>query len=149
MIPLAIKTSGDASSEPSPFLFALECSRIYFGSNRFQHKQRARCGIIPLPITAESPVGDGRDGTMESIRDILLKPKKKETPILDEIRSTVSMIHAMQQWFNTESDADLIEACVFQLESLEARYRYLLRMAKDRGLYHDALTGDTAERRSA
>lgn len=86
---------------------------------------------------------------MESIRDILLKPKKKDTPLLDEIRSTVAMIHAMQQWFNTESDADLIEACVFQLESLEARYRYLLRMAKDRGVYREAFTGDCSERRSA
>ena len=86
---------------------------------------------------------------MESIRDILLKPKKQATPLLDEIRSTVAMIHAMQQWFNTESDADLIEACVFQLESLEARYRYLLRMAKDMGVSRDALTGDATERRSA
>lgn len=86
---------------------------------------------------------------MGTIRDILLKPKKEEVPILDEIRSTVSMIHSMQQWFNTESDADLIEACVFQLESLEARYRYLLRMAKDRGLNRDALTGSVIERRSA
>ncbi len=86
---------------------------------------------------------------MGSIREILLKPKKEEVPILDEIRSTVAMIHSMQQWFNTESDADLIEACVFQLESLEARYRYLLRMAKDRGLNRDALTGNVIERRSA
>ncbi len=86
---------------------------------------------------------------MESLKEILLKPKKKETPILDEIRSTVSMIHAMQQWFNTESDADLIEACVFQLESLEAKYRYLLRLAKDRGLNRDAITGETVEGRTA
>lgn len=86
---------------------------------------------------------------LESLKDILLKPKKKEVPILDEIRYTVSMIHSMQQWFNTESDADLIDACVFQLESLEARYRYLLRLAKDRGLSRDAITGDVIERRSA
>jgi len=59
------------------------------------------------------------------------------------------MIHSMQQWFNTESDADLIEACVFQLESLEAKYRYLLRLAKDRGLNRDALTGCVAEQRTA
>ncbi len=86
---------------------------------------------------------------MGVIRDILLKPKKEEVPILDEIRSTVAMIHSMQQWFNTESDDDLIEACVFELESLEAKYRYLLRMAKDRGLNRDALTGCAAERKSA
>ena len=86
---------------------------------------------------------------MESIRDILLRPKKKELPLLEEIRSTLAMINAMHQWFNTECDADLIEACVFQLESLEARYRYLLRMAKDRGMCRDALTGDVHERRSA
>ena len=86
---------------------------------------------------------------MESIRDILLRPKKQPTPLLDEIRSTVMMMRAMHQWFNTESDADLIESCVFELEALEARYRYLLRMAKDMGISRDALTGDTTERWSA
>lgn len=83
---------------------------------------------------------------MESLRDMLLNPKKQETPLLDEIRSTVAMIHAMQQWFDTECDADLIEACVFQLESLEARYRYLLRLAKDSGLSGEITAG---QRRSA
>ena len=86
---------------------------------------------------------------LESLREILLKPKKKEAPILDEIRITVAKIHAMQHWFNTESDADLIEACVFQLESLEARYRYLLRLARDRGLNRDAFTGEVFERHTA
>lgn len=86
---------------------------------------------------------------MDSVRDILLRPKKKETPLLDEIRSTVAMLRAAHRWFDTESDPDLIESCVFELEALEARYRYLLRMAKDMGLYCDALTGDVSERRSA
>lgn len=83
---------------------------------------------------------------MEIIKDILLKPKKRETPLLDEIRATVSMLKAGRQWFETESDDDLIEACVFQLESLEARYRYLIRLAKDRGMCRDAFTGDVEER---
>jgi len=86
----------------------------------------------PFADNGRKPGGRwGRDGTMESIRDILLKPKKKETPILDEIRSTVSMIHAMQQWFNTESDADLIESYVFEINALQARYNYLLRRVKE------------------
>ncbi len=86
---------------------------------------------------------------MESLRDILLRPKKQETPLLDEIRSTVSMINAMHQWFNTESDSDLIESCVFQLEALEARYRYLLRMAKDLGVRREFSDADGTGRRSA
>lgn len=87
---------------------------------------------------------------MGAIRDILLKPKREETPLLDEIRQTVTMISAAHKWFDSEKDADLIEACVFQLESLEAKYRYLLRLAKDTGLSREAMTGgEMKSRRTA
>lgn len=63
--------------------------------------------------------------------------------LVNEIRLTVSQIRAAHCWFDSESDSDLIEACVFQLEALEAKYRYLLRLAKDRGLSCDAITRQT------
>ena len=33
-----------------------------------------------------------------------------------------------------ENDSDLIEACIYEMESLRARYRYLLRQAKAGGI---------------
>ena len=38
-----------------------------------------------------------------------------------------------------ESDSDLIEACIYEMESLRARYRYLLRTAKNRGVKAEGL----------
>ena len=34
-------------------------------------------------------------------------------------------------WFEMEDDEDLIDASIYQRESLNARYRYLLRKAKE------------------
>ncbi|MBQ9993703.1 MAG: DUF2508 family protein [Clostridia bacterium] len=75
---------------------------------------------------------------MGIIKDYLIKPSQQQSPLLDEIKNTVNQINAMHRWFNSESDADLIEACVYQLESLEHKYRYLLRIAKESGLSCDA-----------
>ena len=33
-----------------------------------------------------------------------------------------------------ESDSDLIDACIYEMEALRARYRFLLRQAKQEGL---------------
>lgn len=68
-----------------------------------------------------------------------------ENALLEEIRSTVNQINSARLWFETESDEDLIDSCVYQLEALEARYRYLLRVAKSKGLRCDALTGEPSQ----
>lgn len=36
--------------------------------------------------------------------------------------------------FEMESDSDLIDACIYEMEALRARYRFLLRQAKQEGL---------------
>ena len=33
-----------------------------------------------------------------------------------------------------ESDSDLIEACIYEMEALRARYRYLLKAAREQGI---------------
>ena len=35
-----------------------------------------------------------------------------------------------EMWFECESDPDLIDACLYQKEQLNARYRYLLKKIK-------------------
>ena len=77
----------------------------------------------------------------------LLRPRRKDRGLLDEIRLTVLQLNSVREWFNSESDADMIESCVYQLESLEARYRYLMRLAKERGLQsREVFPGDDSER---
>ena len=77
---------------------------------------------------------------------LLRETAAPENPLLEEIRATVNQINSARIWFESESDEDLIEACVFQLEALEAQYRYLLRMAKSSGLRCDAITGEVNEK---
>lgn len=67
----------------------------------------------------------------------LLKPQPTQPTLLEEIRSTLARLNAARLWFDSESDPDLIEACVYQIESLEASYRYLLKQAKRAGLTND------------
>ncbi|MBE6765737.1 MAG: DUF2508 family protein [Ruminococcaceae bacterium] len=76
---------------------------------------------------------------------LLRERAPSENALLEEIRSTVNQINSARIWFESESDEDLIDSCVYQLEALEARYRYLLRVAKSKGLRCDALTGQSSE----
>jgi len=86
---------------------------------------------------------------MDFWRRYILKPRAQSSDLLDDIRSTVLALNAVREWFNAESDADMIESCVYELEALEARYRHLLRLAKERGLSCCAFTHETNEDRSA
>lgn len=56
-----------------------------------------------------------------------------ETPeqkLLKNIREVCRMIDNAYMRFEYEADSDLVEASIYELEALKARYRYLLRLAK-------------------
>ncbi len=57
-----------------------------------------------------------------------------EDVLLQEIYEVNRLIHCNDVWFDAESDEDLIESCIYQRESLRARYRYLLAAARKRGI---------------
>ncbi len=66
-------------------------------------------------------------------KQILLKdtpPSKTQ----EAIREVCRELQAVQARFAMESDSDLIEACIYETEALRARYRFLLRQAKQAGL---------------
>lgn len=50
--------------------------------------------------------------------------------ILREIKNIMADIACADMWFEFEEDSDLLESCIYYKESLEARYRYLLKKAK-------------------
>lgn len=86
---------------------------------------------------------------MDFWRRYLLKPQVRTSALLEDIRATVIQMNSVRRWFDTESDADMIEACVYQLESLEARYRHLIKLAKEQGLSCSAFTGEPDEQQTA
>lgn len=65
--------------------------------------------------------------------------KKEENHILSEISDVCKKLRCTDRWFNMEADQDLIEACIYQREELLARYRYLMRVAKEADTYSSSL----------
>ena len=58
------------------------------------------------------------------------KVEEQSQKLLEEIREIKQEIACNEGWFSMELDEDLIEACVYQGQALRARYRYLLRRAR-------------------
>lgn len=71
---------------------------------------------------------------MEQIRLKILKDEEAPHPVIAAIREVCAGIDAAQSRFEQESDPDLIEAAIYEMQSLRAKYRYLLRMARTQGI---------------
>ena len=54
--------------------------------------------------------------------------------ILEQIKQVNKLINCADLWFENEKDEALIESCIYQREALNARYKYLLTMAKEQNL---------------
>lgn len=62
-----------------------------------------------------------------------------EDKIIKEIESIRTRLYTAASHFDNESDPDLVEAIIYEMKSLTARYRYLLREAKNAGITRDVL----------
>lgn len=69
----------------------------------------------------------------------ILKPKgstinhtieKQNLELLEEIKEVCSEMAKTENWFQMESNDDLIEACIYQREFLNSRYKYLINKVK-------------------
>ena len=78
---------------------------------------------------------------MNAIRDIFVGKSNQEAILnakrirfFNELREICAQIKCTDMWFEMEEDEDLIDASIYQRESLNARYRYLLRQAKENNI---------------
>ena len=69
----------------------------------------------------------------EKIRKQLPSMGEKNA-LLRQIRETSERLSAAHNRFENESDEDLLDSIIFEIQSLKALYRYLLKMAKREGL---------------
>lgn len=69
-----------------------------------------------------------------AIKKAILRMDQPPHPTIEAIREICQQIELVQNRFSMESDPDLVESCIFELESLRARYRYLLRTARKEGI---------------
>lgn len=62
-----------------------------------------------------------------------LSPAQEEErrELISSLSQTRTLINQAYGGFNTASDSDLIESYVFEINSLQARYNYLLRRVKE------------------
>lgn len=79
----------------------------------------------------------GRDSILENKFRIIPGKSMKataednsEVKLLKEIKDVCRQIENAYASFEYEQDEDLVEAAIYELEALKARYRYLLRIAK-------------------
>ena len=54
--------------------------------------------------------------------------------LLDEIQEISRALERAYERFELQSDSDLVEATIFEIEALKARYRYMLALAKQQNL---------------
>ena len=71
---------------------------------------------------------------MEQIRQRVLREDEEPHPIIEAIREVCALMDAAQNRFEQETDSDLIEAAIYEQQSLRAKYRYLLRLARTQGV---------------
>ena len=78
---------------------------------------------------------------MNAIRDIFVGKSNQEAILnakrirfFNELREICAQIKCTDMWFEMEEDEDWIDASIYQRESLNARYRYLLRQAKENNI---------------
>ncbi len=69
---------------------------------------------------------------IKNILKIIRKDKETESvfEIKNEIKGICEKIAKTELWFEDEQNEDLIDACLYQREFLNARYRYLLKKIK-------------------
>ncbi|MDR3179091.1 MAG: DUF2508 family protein [Oscillospiraceae bacterium] len=58
------------------------------------------------------------------------KAKNKSRGLLNEVKRTKDEIFCTENWFNFETNNDLIDACIYKLKSLEAKNKFLLMKTK-------------------
>ena len=57
--------------------------------------------------------------------------EEERQELMSSLAHTRALINQAYGGFNTASDGDLIESFVFEINSLQARYNYLLRRVKE------------------
>lgn len=76
--------------------------------------------------------------TVALVKKRLLHQEKKKDyekeKLLFDIKKVSAQIARIETCFQMTSDEDLIDSCIYEMESLNARYRYLLRRAKELGV---------------
>lgn len=76
-------------------------------------------------------------GVFDAVLSKKVKANSKadtDTDLLEQIETVSQRLESVASHFENQSDPDLIEASIYETKSLSARYRYLLRQAREKGI---------------
>ena len=67
--------------------------------------------------------------------EVIRKPEKPaQDSILIQIRDTSQRLESAYSRFENECNEDLLDSIIYEIKSLKALYRYLLKLAKEKGV---------------
>ena len=74
---------------------------------------------------------------MATITQLIMRKKntnEDDEQLISEIHRLSEALTLAYERFELHSDKDLVEATIYEIEALKARYRYMLALAKQRNL---------------
>ena len=78
---------------------------------------------------------------MRTLMSMINQYFKKNTvhcdKILLELEEVKNQLEHAQLLFNSQTNLDLIDSCIYQIDSLEAKYNYLIKEARKKGIKND------------
>ena len=70
--------------------------------------------------------------------EFIRKPVEPATDsIVKQIRDTSQKLECAYERFENEINEDLLDSIIYEIKSLKSLYRYLLKLAKEKGLESD------------
>jgi hypothetical protein len=82
------------------------------------------------------------EGTIAGVLHLSSSRREEDTSnkqLISEIEQVTQSIEMVSSRFNFQCDPDLVEACIYEMQALAARYRYLTREARRQGITKNAL----------
>ena len=63
-------------------------------------------------------------------RKALARQEEERRQLMEGMRETRNLLNCAYAQFNSYSDPDLVDSCVYQINALQSRYSYFLRQMK-------------------
>lgn len=68
---------------------------------------------------------------INAVREKAMPKPKENDNLVEEIEAVKAQLRNVQNRFDLYTDFDMTDSCIYEMEALEARYRYLIKRAKE------------------
>ncbi len=68
---------------------------------------------------------------INAVREKAMPKPKENDDLVEEIEAVKAQLRNVQNRFDLYTDFDMTDSCIYEMEALEARYRYLIKRAKE------------------